>query len=138
MILYVLLEAFVGVLAGILIAAYTERSRDVVYGKLDRAGQIVNIFLIPIYAIAAPFCMVIGVISEAAEDGFLGVIGWILAVICASAVLFCGLGLGCSVALRKKGKSRLSFAVQFAGIVGILLTFSIYALFAGSLLSSLN
>ena len=39
---------------------------------------------------------------------------------------------------RKKGKSKLSFAVQFAGFVGIGLTVGLYCLFAGNLLMSLN
>ena len=50
----------------------------------------------------------------------------------------CGLGLGFSVALRKKGKSKQSFAVQFAGVVGIGLSVLFYILFAGNLLQYLN
>ena len=56
----------------------------------------------------------------------------------ASAALICGLGLGFSVALRKKGKSKLSFWVQFAGFVGIGLTVGLYCLLAGNLLRYLN
>ena len=77
-------------------------------------------------------------ISSPGCDGFLGIIGWIVSIINASATLFCGLGLGFSVALRKKGKSKLSFAVQFAGIIGIALTIGMYMLFAGNLLKPLN
>jgi hypothetical protein len=56
----------------------------------------------------------------------------------ASAALFCGIGLGLSVAFRKGGKSKLSFAVQFAGIGGICLTLILFFLFYGNLLRPLN
>ena len=66
------------------------------------------------------------------------ILGFIVSFIAASAALFCGLGLGFSVALRRKGRSGLSFAVQFAGAVGIALTFLLYGVFAGSLITPLN
>ena len=65
-------------------------------------------------------------------------IALIVSIIGATGPAFCGLGLGASVALRKKGKSKLSFAVQFAGVIGIALTVGMYMLFAGNLLESLN
>ena len=77
-------------------------------------------------------------ISNPKYDGFLGILGWIVAVVIASAALFCGLGLGFSVALRKKGRSKLSFAVQFAGVAGIGLTLAFYFIFTGNLLKYLN
>jgi uncharacterized protein YybS (DUF2232 family) len=52
--------------------------------------------------------------------------------------LFCGIGLGLSVAFRKQGKSKLSFAVQFAGVFGIGLTVLLYYIFTGNLLEYLN
>ena len=66
------------------------------------------------------------------------VLGWIVTIIVTSAMLFCGLGLGFSVALRKKGKSKKSFIVQFAGLLGIGLTVGLYCLFVGSLIAPLN
>ena len=138
MFLYVIIEAIVGIIIGLLLAICTKRSADVTYGKLDKAGFITNIALIPVYVCTAPFYMFLGMISEPYGEGLLWVIGGIIALVCASAALFCGLGLGASVALRKKGKSGLSFAVQFAGVVGIALTFILYAVFVGTLLSPLN
>ena len=138
MFLYTVIEAIVGIVAGILLAARTKRNDGVVYNKLDKAGRITNILLIPIYVCLSPFYFFLGMISYPGYDGFFGIIGWIVAIINASAALFCGLGLGFSVSLRKKGKSRLSFAVQFAGIVGIALTVVMYMLLAGNLLGFLN
>jgi len=64
--------------------------------------------------------------------------GWIISFLNASAALFCGLGLGLSVAFRKKGKSKLSFAIQFLGVVAILFTVISYCVFTGNLLQTLN
>ena len=138
MFLYVILEAIVGIVAGIVIATRTKKAESVTYGALDKAGRITNIVLIVTYACLSPFYMFIGMISEGYKDGFLGVLGWIVAVIIASAALISGLGIGASVALRKKGKSKLSFAVQFAGFIAIALTFILYALFVGVLICPLN
>ena len=138
MTLYTIIEAVAGIIAGILIAVRTKKSDGAVYGRLDNAGRITNILLIPLYVILSPLYLLLGMISEAHYDGFLGIIGWIVAVIIASAAIFCGLGLGFSVALRKKGKSKLSFAIQFAGAAAIALSVLLYCIFAGNLLSSLN
>ena len=62
----------------------------------------------------------------------------IVAVIMASAAMFCWIGIGGSIALRKKGKSRLSFAAQFAGFFGIGLTIVLFYAFYGNLLETLN
>ena len=138
MFIYTVLEAVVGIVAGILLAACTKKVDGVEYTKLDKAGRILNIVLIPVYAVFAPFIMFIGMISRPNYEGILGLVGWIVAVIAASAMLFCGLGLGASVALRKNGKSKLGFAAQFAGFVGIALTLVIFFAFYGNLLASLN
>lgn len=138
MFLYTVIEAIVGLIAGIVLAACTKRSEGVVYGKLDKAGRITNILLILLYVCLSPLYMFLGMISYPRLHGFLGLVGWIVTIINGSAALICGLGLGFSVLLRKKGKSKLSFAVQFAGVVGIGLTVGMYCLFAGNLLDSLN
>ena len=138
MFFYTIVEAIVGIVVGILLAVRTKRSDGVVYNKLDKVGKVTNILLIPMYACALPFCLFLGMISGPGYDGFLGFVGIIVSIITASAILFCGLGLGLSVALRKKGKSKLSFAVQFAGVLGIALTAVSSLLFTGNLMQSLN
>ena len=136
--MYVFIEAFIGLVAGILLAACTKKAEGVTYGKLDKAGRIANILLIPIYLIISPMYLFLGILAYPAYDGFLGFIGWIVSIICASVALFCGLGLGASVALRKKGKSKLSFAAQFAGVVAFILMFVLFLIFYGNLLETLN
>ena len=138
MFLYTIIEAVVGIIAGIVPAACTKKADGVVYGKLDKVGRITNIALIPVYACLSPLYLFLGMISMPAYDGILGALGWGVSIIIASAALICGLGLGFSVALRKKGKSKLSFVVQFAGIAGIGLSVGLYILLTGNLIKSLN
>lgn len=138
MFLYTVIEAVVAIVAFILLAVCTKKADNVVYGRLDKAGRITNILLLILYICLSPLYLFLGMISYPDHDGFLGLLGWIVSIINASAALFCGLGLGFSVALRKKGRSTLSFAVQFAGVLGIGLTVGMYCLFSGNLLSPLN
>lgn len=138
MYLYTVIEAVVAVITGLVIAIRTKKSDGVVYGKLDKAGRITNLLLIPVYLCLSPLYLFLGMIANPRYEGFLGVLGWIVSVIMASAALFCGVGLGLSVAFRKKGKSKLSFAVQFAGVGGIAITLILFFLFYGNLLRPLN
>lgn len=136
--IYVLIEAFVGIVGGILLAVCTKKGEDVTYNNLDKAGRITNILLLILYVLASPIYLFIGFLSYPAYDGILGVLGWIVATISASVALFCGLGLGLSVAFRKKGKSKLSIVVQLAGVVAFVVMFVLFMIFYGNLLSPLN
>ena len=138
MFLYTSIEAIVAVVAGILIAACTKRADGVTYGKLDKVGRVTNILRLLVYVGFSYVYLFLGMIAHPRYDGFPGILGWVVSIIMASAALFCGIGLGLSVAFRKKGKSKLSFAVQFAGVGGIALTFVLFFLFYGNLLRPLN
>ena len=139
MFLYIIIVAIVAVIAGILIAVCTKKSQNVSYTKLDKAGWITNIVLIPVYAVLSLFCMGIGIFCYPGyEEGFLCILGWIVALLIPSAPLFCSVGLGLSAALRKKGKSKPSFTIQFVGFAGVGLSVLLFFLFYGNLLSSLN
>ena len=139
MVIYLIAEAIVGIIGGILLALLTKKAEGVVYNKLDKVGIVTNIFLILVYACLSPLYLALGLFSYPEyESGILCMLGWMIAIINASATLFCGLGLGYSVALRKKGRSKESFIVQFAGLVGIGLTVGFYIIFEDVLLSTLN
>ena len=135
---YTIIEAVIGIVVAIFLAFCTKREDGVIYSKLDKVGCVTNILLIPVYVCLSPLYLFLGMISNPAYEGFLGLLGWIVSFVIASAALFCGIGLGLSVAFRKKGKSRLSFAVQFAGVFGIGLTLLLYFVFTGNLLRYLN
>ena len=132
------IAAIVALIAGICLAACTKKAEGIAYGKLDKAGLVLNILLIPVYCALAIFTIAISIFTAPRYDGFLGVLGMIVCVIIAAAPLFSGLGLGFSVALRKKGKSKQSFAVQFAGIAGFALSLALFIGNFGNLLASLN
>ena len=138
MFLYTVIEAVIAVIAGILIAVCTKKSDGVTYGKLDKIGQITNILLLLVYVGSSFLYLFLGMIANPRYDGFLGILGWIVSVVMASAALFCGIGLGLSVAFRKRGRSKLSFAVQFSGVAGIALTLILFFLFYGNLLRPIN
>ena len=138
MFLYTVIEAAVGVLAGILLAACTKKANGVVYGKLDKVGRITNILLTLVYICLSPVYLFFGMISTPSYEGFLGILGWIVSILIASDALVCGLSLGFSVALRKKGQSKKSFIVQFAGLAAIGLSVGLYCLLAGNLIRYLN
>ncbi len=138
MYLYTVVEAVVAVVAGILIAVCTKKAEGVTYGKMDKAGRITNILLLLLYVGISFLYLFLGMIANPRYDGFLGILGWIVSILMASAALFCGIGLGLSVAFRKRGKSKLSFAVQFLGVGGIGLTLILFFLFYGNLLRPIN
>lgn len=138
MFLFISIGAAVAVIAGILLAVCTKKEDNITYTKLDKAGRITNILLIPIYVCLTPLCMFLGMIARPNYDGFLGILGWIVAILMGSTALFCGLGLGFSVALRKKGNAKLSFVVQLAGVLGIAINLILFFLFYGNLLRPLN
>jgi hypothetical protein len=138
MYLFAVPVAIIGWITGIFLAVRAKKVNSVVYGKLDIAGRITNILLIPVDIALTLFVIALSFFANPEYDGFLGILGWIVAVLMGSVALFCGLGLGFSVALRKKGKSRLSFAVQFAGVIGIAINLILFFVFYGNLLSPLN
>ncbi|MBO7252327.1 MAG: hypothetical protein J6V25_06855 [Oscillospiraceae bacterium] len=138
MFLYIILEAIVGVIAYLALALVSKKAEGVVYGKLDKAGRVTNILLIPVYLFLSFLCMGLGFFCNPAYSGFLGLLGWIVTVFICSVPLCCGLGLGFSVVLRKKGRSKQSFAVQFAGVAWGLVAVLFFFLFYGNLLKYLN
>lgn len=130
--------AILSVIAGLFLALRGRKAEDVVYTKLDKIGRITNLLLLVGYVWLSPVYLFFGMISEAAHDGLLGLVGWIVSFINASAAVPVCIGLGLSVAWRKQGRSKDSFKVQFAGLIGIAFTVASYCIFAGNLLLSLN
>ena len=138
MYIYSGIATIVAVVAGIMLAVRTKKADGVIYGKLDKAGLITNVVLIPVYALMTLYIIALSLFLSPEYDGFLGILGWIVATIIASAPLSCGFALSASVVLRKKGKSKQSFAIQFVGFAGVGLSILFFFLFYGNLLSYLN
>lgn len=138
MFIILILSIIAGIVTFILLGTLTKKDDNVIYNKLDKVGRLTNALLTVAYVLISPLYLFLGLISYPGYEGFLGVIGWIISFLNASTALFCGLGLGLSVAFRKKGKSKLSFAIQFLGFAAIAFTLLTYCLFYGNLLQSLN
>ena len=139
MFVYLCVVAIVAVVAGVLLAVCSKKAEGLEYGKLDKAGRITNIVLIFVYAFLSFFCMAIGIFCHPGYDkGFLRILGWIVSFLIPTAPVFSGLGLGWSVALRKKGESKKSFAVQFLGLAALLMSVLLFFVFYGNLLGSIN
>ena len=138
MFLYVVLVAIIAIVAGIYIAVSTKKSNNAIYNKMDKIGRITNILMIFVYVCLSPLYLFIGMICEPAYEGVLGILGWIVSILIGSTSLFCSLGLGYSVALRKQGKSKLSFAIQFLGLLAIAIALVLFYIFYGNLLSTIN
>ena len=138
MFLYVVLSAILGIIGGILLSVLVRRDKSVEYTTLDKVGVITNIVLAASYLGFAPFYMFLGMITTPYRDGFWGIVGVIICAVSGSAALAAGVGVGASVALRRRGKKVLSFVIQFAGVLAIALTFIIYMLFVGTLIAQLN
>ena len=139
MYLYFIFAAIAGLVAGIVIAKRTKKADGVVYSMLDKVGRVTNVLLIPVYVIVSIFCTFIVMLGYIPDgEGILAVLAWTLAIIGATGSVLCGLGLGASSALRKKGKSKQSFVAQFAGVAGIGITILFFVLFYGNLFALLN
>lgn len=132
------IASLVSMILGICLAVRAKKAEGVAYGKLDKAGRITNILLIPCYILSSLFVIAISLFTEPAYEGILGILGWIVCFLIAVSPVSCGLGLGFSVSLRKKGKSKRSFIVQFAGVAGCALAIILFVLFYDNLLASLN
>ena len=138
MYLYTAIATIIGLIAGIILAARTKKAEGVTYGKRDKAGRITNIVLIPVYIVLSLVYIAVTIFTSSAHDGLLGVLSWLVCLIIAVAPASCGIGLGLSASLRKKGRSKPSFIVQFAGIAGCMLGVVLFFVFYGNLLASLN
>lgn len=86
------------------------------------------IALIPVYSIFSILMLFMAVITDTNYGA--SSVQEFFAVICslfiASVPIYCGIALGMSVFLRRKGRSLAGFIVHFAGFVSLLLSFSFY------------
>ena len=139
MFLYFAFAAVAGLVAGIVIAARSKKAEGVEYGILDKVGVVTNLLLIPAYSIMTLFFLALSMLGMNPESGgFMGVISFIVSFLCASVPALCGLGLGASVAWRRKGKRALGFWAQFAGVAGYALVLLIFVTIGDFVFASLN
>lgn len=118
------LTYIVGIVVGILIAVFSKKNEAAVETSLDRASVVTNLVLIPVYAVMSYIPVIMGAIADTTPGAgpLQGVLTVIISYIIAGAPIYCGISLGLSAAFRKKGKSKVAFIVQFAGVVCVVLT----------------
>jgi len=111
-----------GVAIGILIAVRARKIEAAVPTALDRVSLVINITLIPVYLILSILMMFMALITGTSYGAsFLQeIFAEVFSFVIAAAPIYCGIALGLSVSLRRKGRSLAGFLVQFAGFGGIL------------------
>lgn len=118
-----LLFLVAGAAVGILLAVRAPKGEVAVPTALDRVSLVTNIALIPVYAIFSVLMLFMAAITEAkyGVGPTLEFFARMLSFVIAAAPIYCGIALGMSVSLRKKGRSLAGFLVQFAGFGGFLM-----------------
>ena len=111
-----------GVAIGILIAVRARKIEAAVPTALDRVSLVINITLIPVYLILSILMMFMALITGTSygASSVQKIFAEIFSFVIAAAPIYCGIALGLSVSLRRKGRSLAGFLVQFAGFGGIL------------------
>lgn len=118
-----LLFPVAGVAVGIWLAVRARKIEAAVPTVLDRISMVTNIVLIPVYTILSLLMLFMAAITSTAYDvgAVQEVLATVLSFVIAATPIYCGIALGMSVSLRRKGRSVAGFLVQFAGFVGIVL-----------------
>lgn len=111
-----------GVAIGILITVRARKIEAAVPTALDRVSLVINITLIPVYLILSILMMFMALITGTSygASSLQEIFAEVFSFVIAAAPIYCGIALGLSVSLRRKGRSLAGFLVQFAGFGGIL------------------
>ena len=111
-----------GVAIGILLAVRARKIEAAVPTALDRVSLVINITLIPVYLILSILMMFMALITGTSygASSLQEIFAEVFSFVIAAAPIYCGIALGLSVSLRRKGRSLAGFLVQFAGFGGIL------------------
>ena len=111
-----------GVAIGILLAVRARKIEAAVPTALDRVSLVINITLIPVYLILSILMMFMALITGTSygASSLQEIFAEVFSFVIAAAPINCGIALGLSVSLRRKGRSLAGFLVQFAGFGGIL------------------
>lgn len=118
-----LLFLVAGIAVGIWLAVRGRKGEAAASTTLDKISCVTNIGLIPVYAIFSLLMMFMAAITGTNYGASSAQEFWafIFSLVIAATPVYCGIALGMSVSLRKKGRSIAGFFVQFAGFGGIIL-----------------
>jgi len=129
-----------GIIVGLIIVFCNRKKDNITYKLLDKISIGTNIVLVPLYLVLSFLIAFLASIPDPEHSGFLGILGWIGAVLIAAAPVGFGAAIGASTALRRKGKTVAGFLMQFAGLVAFGLSLLLFVVFdeIGLLNCSLN
>ena len=115
-----LLFLVAGVAVGTLLAVRAQKIEPAAPSTFDWVSLAVNITLIPVYSIFSLLMLFMAAITgtiygaSSAQVFFAKIFSFVIA----AAPIYCGIALGMSVSLRRKGRRLAGFLVQFAGFFG--------------------
>ena len=120
---FYLLFLVAGIAVGVILVVRARKRESVTYTALDRISIVTNVVLCVVYFLISLMMLLMASITGTGlnASSVQEVLAHIFAYIIAATPIYCGIALGMSVSLRKKGRSVAGFFIQFAGFVGIIL-----------------
>ena len=127
---FYLLFLVAGIAVGIILVVYARKREAVTYTVLDRVSIVTNVVLCVVYFLLSLIMLLMASITDSGLNT--GPVQKFLADVFACTIaatpIYCGIALGLSVTLRKKGRSVAGFLIQFSGFIGLLLCLLIDAI----------
>lgn len=120
---FYLLFLIAGIAAGIILVVRARKTEAGTYTVLDKISMVTNVVLCIVYFPLSLIMLLMASITGTGLNASLvqDILAYIFAGLIAATPIYCGIALGMSVSLRRKGKSVAGFLIQFAGFIGIIL-----------------
>ena len=120
---FYLLFLVAGVVVGIILVVRARKREAVTYTVLDRISMVTNVVLCVVYFLLSLMMLLMASITGTGlyASPVQKFLSNVFACLIAATPIYCGIALGLSVSLRKKGRSVAGFFIQFAGFIGIIL-----------------
>ena len=120
---FYLLFLIAGIAAGIILVVRARKTEAGTYTVLDKISMVTNVILCIVYF---PLSLIMLLMASITGTGLYAslvqkFLADVFACLIAATPIYCGIALGMSVSLRRKGKSVAGFLIQFAGFIGIIL-----------------
>ena len=124
---FYLLFLIAGIAAGIILVVRARKTEAGTYTVLDKISMVTNVILCIVYF---PLSLIMLLMASITGTGLYAslvqkFLADVFACLIAATPIYCGIALGMSVFLRRKGRSLVGFLVQFVGFGGILVLFLI-------------
>jgi hypothetical protein len=120
---FYLLFLVAGIAIGIILVVRARKREAVTYTVLDRVSMVTNVMLCVVYFLLSLIMLLMASITGTGlyASPVQKFLTHVFAGLIAATPIYCGIALGMSVLLRRKGRSVAGFLIQFAGFIGIVL-----------------